>query len=200
MIAGATDSVRDAVARCWSRAEDFFPRVRGRPVPSVRFNPRASRWLGRAWPVGSSRGAETGLIEFATGSLTTPDAVADCIAEIVPHEVAHLVDWMLHRRLGHGPTWVALCAKLGGNPSRFVKADQPAAAALRLAKPRRVVRFCYTATCGSRLYFEGRQHRTLQRRNPDDPIAAKADHQPYVIYPRNFAGRVMRDRAAPCVE
>ena len=45
-----------------------------------------------------------------------PDASA---LDVIRHEYAHYMDWMLYGHCSHGPTWKACCVQVGAVPSRL---------------------------------------------------------------------------------
>ena len=50
---------------------------------------------------------------------------AEYVKVIIPHEAAHLADWDINDKIGHGPTWKEIMVNLGLEPSRFHNLHNP---------------------------------------------------------------------------
>ena len=83
------------------------------------------------------------------------------INDTIPHEVAHIVQFALGRKGGHGTDWKLFCGDLGGDPERVAKGDfsklQPA------RKPRKARNFVYVLEDDSQVILTLIRHNKLQK-------------------------------------
>lgn len=60
---------------------------------------------------------------YYTITISSKIFTKDCVSlkETVYHEVAHIADWQIYRKKGHGDTWVRLMNRLGVEPKIFAE-------------------------------------------------------------------------------
>lgn len=73
----------------------------------------------------------------------------------VPHEIAHIVCYMLKLDNGHGKNWKTVCIRLGGNGKRCYSGE-----GLQFIC-RTMKRYEHKATCGTVLMITARMHNQL---------------------------------------
>lgn len=80
-----------------------------KPIPKVILNTRLKTTGGWAYH-------EKNEIELSAGLLWEfPDEYKKTI---IPHELIHLIDYILYKNSGHGPTWKDLMRQYGLDPAR----------------------------------------------------------------------------------
>lgn len=59
---------------------------------------------------------------YYTITISSKIFTKDCVSlkETVYHEVAHIADWQIYRKWGHGETWTRLMYRLGVEPKIFI--------------------------------------------------------------------------------
>lgn len=134
---------------CLSIARDLYPEfhMRDSELPVVFF--KSGKTAGWAKRRGSNYN-----IEFNTHALTTE--WDDMVNNVIPHEVAHIVDMYLNGNSDHGHRWASICRALGGNASRTHSYDMRAVA-------RKTTKHLYRATCGTEVQLGARRHANIQR-------------------------------------
>ena len=76
--------------------------------------------------------------------------------DTIPHEIAHLVDKVVHgKSSNHGPRWQRIAKRLGSTAKRTHS--------VKIAASRRQRRFCYVATCGTEIELTTVMHNKVQR-------------------------------------
>ncbi len=97
--------VRAEVARLWEVARAEFPILKHHSTPAVFFDVRG-RAAGRAKRNG-------GLCSVHFNPILLHENEEYFLSHTVPHEVAHLLDYIVFNGWGHNSSWKACCAALG---------------------------------------------------------------------------------------
>ena len=84
------------VRLCWNKAIKKYPNMFGKPVPKISLNNRFKTTAGMAY-------YDTNEIKLSTELFA--EHTEHFVADTIPHEVAHIVDWIVFGEWGHGPTW-----------------------------------------------------------------------------------------------
>lgn len=114
---------------CYRQAERALQRTF--PRPEVRFDQRGQA-AGSAYPSHNRLRFNPELLH------RQPE---EFIAEVVPHEVAHLVVWHCYGRVRpHGPQWQAVMEQVLGVPARRTHSFE-------VTPTRRIKRFAYRCDC-----------------------------------------------------
>jgi SprT protein len=79
------------------------------------------------------------------------------LATTVPHEIAHIVCFMLNLDRGHGRNWKNVCLRLGGDGLRCYSGD-----GLQLVC-RTMKKYEHKASCGTVIMVTARMHNQLMR-------------------------------------
>ena len=101
-------AVREVQA-CWLRFCDIYPQLRRDNVPAISLNNRFKTTAGMAYYDSHSIKLSTELFREHTDHF---------IADTIPHEVAHLVDYIVFKEWGHGPSWKQVMRAYGLEPAR----------------------------------------------------------------------------------
>lgn len=103
------ERVRAEVTRLWGVARARYPDLNYHAAPDVYFDVRGTK-AGLACHPSAKRGPHYS-VRFNPILLT--ENVEEFFTRTIPHEVAHIVDFIAYRKSGHGPTWRTACAALG---------------------------------------------------------------------------------------
>jgi predicted SprT family Zn-dependent metalloprotease len=81
--------------------------------------------------------------------------------EVVPHEVAHIVQFMKYpfAKQAHGPEWKRICRSLGGNGQRCTQNFDGEAAGI---KKNKMTKYEYTCACKQIFQISPQKHRKIQ--------------------------------------
>jgi predicted SprT family Zn-dependent metalloprotease len=99
----------------WNKACAIWPILKNHPVPNIKLNNRLKVTGGRAWAKWEN---VDHFIDLSTELFW--EYTETYIAEIIPHEMAHLVDFIVNGiywnniRESHGDKWQDICVKLRG--------------------------------------------------------------------------------------
>lgn len=102
----------------WNKACAIWPKLTKYPVPEIKLNNRLKTTGGRAWYIEHNTGEMEYLVDLSTELFW--EYTENYISEIIPHEIAHLVDYIVNGiywktvKQSHGPLWQAVCIKLRG--------------------------------------------------------------------------------------
>ncbi len=84
-------------------------------LPMVRINTRLTACGGRAWHL-NCKGVSTRAQEYVEYSAylmqNNPEEYA---VEVIPHELAHIIEHRLYNKSGHGPNFKYVMERLGCN-------------------------------------------------------------------------------------
>lgn len=98
----------------WDDYCETFPKLVKFDCPKVTLNGRLSKCAGR-------NTCETNSIELGTKFFTKH--ATNMIAVILPHEMAHQIDWNLNgwydRKPHHGKQWIEIMVKIGQEPNPY---------------------------------------------------------------------------------
>lgn len=97
--------VRAEVARLWEVARSKFPALNNHAAPEVFFDVRG-RAAGRA-----KRNGDRISVHF--NPVLLHENEEHFSNDTTPHEVAHLIDYIVFNGWGHNSSWKACCAALG---------------------------------------------------------------------------------------
>jgi len=138
----------DEVHRVWAIAREHFPKftLTVADVAIVLTNSgRAAGCMKRLGDVYN--------IEFNTKVM---DMDWDEIMDVVPHEIAHLVDRFIHGySSSHGQPWKRIVRRLGGTDKRTHSVN--------VAPSRKQRQFTYVGTCGTEVKVSTAVHNKVQR-------------------------------------
>lgn len=82
------------------------------------------------------------------------------VDDTLPHEVAHMVEYVQRGSSNHGANWKKICAELGGNPTRCFDGLQ-----FPLLKPARKMReWLYINEQGNAMNFSTVRHNRMQNK------------------------------------
>lgn len=56
---------------------------------------------------------------FSVNWFHNPEWPEEAALDVIRHEYAHYMDWMVYKKIGHGKTWKACCVKVGAVPVRL---------------------------------------------------------------------------------
>ncbi len=79
----------------------------------------------------------------------------EMVNEVIPHEVAHVVDYVYRGKSNHDRFWSMLCSQLGGNPSRTHT--------IPVEKARKTTKVQYIASCGTEVWLTTQMHNKVQK-------------------------------------
>lgn len=101
----------------WREASKHWPiNLAGKPCPTIQFNNRYTRAAGYAY-------GETNTIELGFKFFLHPEHRLTMFKVIIPHEVAHIVDFVIHGEMHHsqfhGENWQRIMRKLGQLPNEY---------------------------------------------------------------------------------
>ena len=82
----------------------------------ITYNIRGFNTAGKAAPM-------TGEIRLNPNFFKCPEATKHLINVTIGHEIAHHVDWVVHRKSGHSHTWKRIMVRLGMEPERCHNVD-----------------------------------------------------------------------------
>ena len=94
-----------AVAFIWEKFKALYPELRKHTCPTVSINNRLKTTGGRAGGFLGNQIELSAELYFYNQE--------EFYREIIPHEIAHLVDYMLTGNMGHGPTWKSIMQAYG---------------------------------------------------------------------------------------
>lgn len=105
----------------WWRLQTLYPDLRRYKTPTITLNGRFTRTAGIAYQ-------EDQLIQLATKFLLhSPKYRQIMYNEILPHELAHIADYLLFgycpEKCGHGTKWAEIMVQLGLKPNKFHSMD-----------------------------------------------------------------------------
>ena len=114
---------RFEVAKSWAFFRSLYPSILA--MPSVVINKRLKTTAGLCY-------AEARRIELSA------ELMAHNLEEfrrvIIPHELAHQVDWDVYQKDGHGPTWKGIMVRFGLPPDRCHNLTNPLHEARKIAR------------------------------------------------------------------
>lgn len=98
----------------WRRLQREYPELAAHDMPTVKLNGRLWRTAGRCFQ-------ETQTVELGTKFFV--HNASDMIQTILPHEMIHAADWILHgeseKKCGHGVTWQKMMLQYGLEANPF---------------------------------------------------------------------------------
>ena len=105
----------------WQELCHIHPRLAEHRQPEILLNNRLYRTAGRAWQ-------EDGIVELGTKFLLHSNKYRVIMLHtILPHELAHIADYMLwgesEKNCGHGKNWQMLMLQLGLEPDPYHTMD-----------------------------------------------------------------------------
>jgi predicted SprT family Zn-dependent metalloprotease len=107
-------TIQQVAQNLWEEYCEIFPKLVKFDCPKVTLNGRLSKCAGR-------NTCEENSIELGTKFFTK--YATNMIAVILPHEIAHQIDWNLNgwydRKPHHGKQWIEIMVKIGQNPNAF---------------------------------------------------------------------------------
>ncbi len=99
---------REAANHWWIKATKVWPQLAAAKQPQFGWKVTGSA-AGMAWAIRN---------EISCNPVYLHTDANEVIAQVVPHELAHIIDWKINRQRGHGPTWKEVMRKLGLSPDR----------------------------------------------------------------------------------
>lgn len=101
----------------WGRLVREYPELQAHDMPTIKLNGRLWRTAGRCFQ-------DLQIVEFGTKFFTfNADYQRNMLRVIVPHEIIHAADWILHgesnKPCGHGTTWQKMMVNYGLEPDPF---------------------------------------------------------------------------------
>ena len=98
----------------WQKLQAMYYELRGIDMPTVKLNARLYRTAGRCFQ-------ELQVVELGTKFFYyNPNFADEMFKTIIPHELIHAADYMLHgksdRPCGHGLTWQKMMVQYGLPP------------------------------------------------------------------------------------
>lgn len=131
------------------------------PAVAVRFDARG-RMLGQAG-FKTFGGVRNYFIRYNPSVIQQNEA--HMLADVVPHEVAHIVIYELiragrSRDKGHGRDWKRICRLLGGNPEAKCNAAE---IGVTMTKARRTRRYIYQLDSGRIAKVAGKSHNSMMK-------------------------------------
>ena len=117
-----TETVKTICRRQWHKFVLLYPELQHFEMPEIVLNGRLKTTAGRCYQT-------LNRIEFGTGFwLHSTEYTVIMSHEIVPHELAHQVDFNLYgeseKKCGHGKTWNQIMLNYGLAPKRFHRMDK----------------------------------------------------------------------------
>lgn len=88
----------------WSKLQTLYPKLKGKPVPTIVINNRLKTTGGRA--CGPDNTVELSAEMYFYNQ-------EEYYREIIPHELIHIADWLLTGNMGHGQTWKMIMQAYG---------------------------------------------------------------------------------------
>lgn len=89
----------------WLRLRKVYPQLNGIPRPIIKYNKRLKTTAGRAFyesnPV---------YIDLSVDLLW--EHTQEMISQVIPHELAHIVAWIVFKDNGHGTGWKSVMSTL----------------------------------------------------------------------------------------
>ena len=98
------------VKRAWARFAKHYPEINAKPVPKVILNNRLKTTAGHAF-------LELHYIDLSPELLW--EHTQNFVEDTIPHEVGHLVAYIVHGDEGHGKGWKSVMAKAGYPANRL---------------------------------------------------------------------------------
>ncbi len=97
------------VARLWEVARNRYSVLNHHAAPDISLDIRGTCAGKATYKV--RNGIRHYLVRFNPTLLR--ENREDFIARTVPHEIAHIIEYILFNKAGHGPNWKGICATLG---------------------------------------------------------------------------------------
>ena len=97
-------------------ALDAITNLSGAEVPILLGNGEST--IGSFSPIGNM------CFTFSRGYFQNPDWPHESAVNIIRHEYAHYMDFVIYGNSGHGKTWKSCCVRIGAMPVRLYREDR----------------------------------------------------------------------------
>lgn len=101
---------QDALDIIWAKFVSLYPKLSSYNKPTIKINNRLTATGGRAF-------CDNSEIELSAQMFFYNQE--EYVKQIIPHEVAHIVDYRIYNGWGHGNTWKSVMLAYGIQPDRL---------------------------------------------------------------------------------
>ncbi|MCM1364500.1 MAG: SprT-like domain-containing protein [Faecalibacterium sp.] len=104
------ERIREEIAKL-----DLITGLEGRNLPIVFGNARHR--------LGSFYAGENMSFRFSNYWFGNPEWTVESALDVIRHEYAHYMNWVINRERGHGNSWKACCIRVGALPRRLYNSE-----------------------------------------------------------------------------